>query len=444
MFEQEPAIKALDAVFWSKTISMTNILEVMPAKDRNEWNEQLRTHSTPEYEPATVRETMTALLSQREKFFAQKVDGIFRALSGSHVTNQPQGFSKRMIISRAISCYGTTNHDVTNYIHDLRCVIAKFMGRDEPLSNLTYKEIDRMNHRTKFGVWHSFDGGAFRVKLFKVGTAHMEVHPDMAWRLNQVLAWLHPMAIPPASRAKPAKPRKDYPLQQNLLSFKVIHELQKGRFNRDTKSLSFFLDGLKIDQETSLVLQYLGGVPGGAFDWKFDYEVSDALNEITRTGTVPEAKSHQFYPTKEKLAALAVDLAEIGDTDQVVEPSAGLGALAAFLPPDRTTCIEISPLHCKVLEGKGFATICADFLSWAPAQKVDRICMNPPYGDGRGREHVKHAVSILRESGRLVAILPAGLRNKTLVEGWSHTWSEVYSDEFDGTGVSVALLTLKK
>ncbi|MFD2274581.1 hypothetical protein ACFS07_35365 [Undibacterium arcticum] len=70
--------------------------------------------------------------------------------------------------------------------------------------------------------------------------------------------------------------------------------------------------------------------------------------------------------------------------------------------------------------------------------------MNPPYGDGRGREHVKHAVSILRESGRLVAILPAGLRNKTLVEGWSHTWSEVYSDEFDGTGVSVALLTLKK
>ncbi|MFD2274582.1 DUF4942 domain-containing protein [Undibacterium arcticum] len=161
-------------------------------------------------------------------FFAQKVDGIFRALSGSHVTNQPQGFSKRMIISRAISCYGTTNHDVTNYIHDLRCVIAKFMGRDEPLSNLTYKEIDRMNHRTKFGVWHSFDGGAFRVKLFKVGTAHMEVHPDMAWRLNQVLAWLHPMAIPPASRAKPAKPRKDYPLQQNLLSFKVIHELQKG------------------------------------------------------------------------------------------------------------------------------------------------------------------------------------------------------------------------
>ncbi|MFD2274583.1 DUF4942 domain-containing protein [Undibacterium arcticum] len=69
VFEQEPAIKALDAVFWSKTISMTNILEVMPAKDRNEWNEQLRTHSTPEYEPATVRETMTALLSQREKNF---------------------------------------------------------------------------------------------------------------------------------------------------------------------------------------------------------------------------------------------------------------------------------------------------------------------------------------------------------------------------------------
>ena len=42
----------------------------------------------------------------------------------------------------------------------------------------------------------------------KKGTAHFEIHPDMAWKLNCVLASMHPMAIPAEFRQKPKKQTK--------------------------------------------------------------------------------------------------------------------------------------------------------------------------------------------------------------------------------------------
>lgn len=51
-----------------------------------------------------------------------------------------------------------------------------------------------------------------------------------------------------------------------------------------------------------------------------------------------------------------------------------------------TTCVEISELHAKVLQAKGFANVInADFIEWAvSAPKFDRVVMNP-FSDGRKR-----------------------------------------------------------
>ncbi|MDN8617161.1 hypothetical protein [Variovorax ginsengisoli] len=38
-----------------------------------------------------------------------------------------------------------------------------------------------------------------------------------------------------------------------------------------------------------------------------------------------------------------------------------------------------------------------------------------------------------------MAILPASMRGKDLLEGWEGEWSGVFSNEFAGTGVSVAI-----
>jgi hypothetical protein len=47
-----------------------------------------------------------------------------------------------MIIAYLRTSYDTLDHDRTNYIHDLRCVIAKFMGQDVPFANVTCDDLN--------------------------------------------------------------------------------------------------------------------------------------------------------------------------------------------------------------------------------------------------------------------------------------------------------------
>jgi hypothetical protein len=131
LFELEPALRALDASYWSRAIELTDIFQSMPQKRRDEWHELIRDHQTPPFDRHTVIATMRDLLAQRHLFFAERVDGIFRTLSQEHVTNRPEGFGKRMILAYVYNWYVDSSR--CGYIHDLRCVIARFMGRDEPL-----------------------------------------------------------------------------------------------------------------------------------------------------------------------------------------------------------------------------------------------------------------------------------------------------------------------
>jgi len=110
------------------------------------------------------------------------------------------------------------------------------------------------------------------------------------------------------------------------------------------------------------------------------------------------------------------------------------------MPKTVTTCVEISPLHCKVLEAKGLNVVKADFLKWSSAYQFDRIVMNPPFASGRWQLHIEHAVSLLRKGGRLVAILPASAKNKDVLPGLKKTWSRVFENEFAGTSVDVVIL----
>jgi len=120
-----------------------------------------------------------------------------------------------------------------------------------------------------------------------------------------------------------------------------------------------------------------------------------------------------------------------------------MGALAAHMPPD-TLCVEQSALFCTALRAKQHVVIEADFLKWAAqaTNRFDRIVMNPPFAEGRALAHVTAAASLLSSSGRLVAILPASLRGKSLVQGCIHEWSGVIANEFDHTNVSVAIVTI--
>lgn len=443
LFDLGPAIKALDAAFWSQAIALTDVLDVMDAKSRNEWTEMIQKHVTPSFDEESVKATLKSLLMRRQEFFVDRIDGLFRALSGDHVTNVPQGFSKRMIINHVLTNYGHgsiyVDHRRVEFIHDLRVVLAKFMGRPVSKSFSTYSDVGSINHRSCYGKWQVFDGGAFKIKLHMAGTAHLEIHPQMAYRLNQALASKYPHAIPAQHRTKQPAKAAEFELRSDLIDPGVLHELSQGRMQQDGKTL-VFSDALST--EAQRILLYLGGVQTSRGMWSFDYLLDGVIGEVVRFGALPEQKSHQYYPTAEVLANLAVDMLDVGDGDECLEPQAGQGALADLLPKERTTCVEISPLHAAVLKAKGHRTVCEDFLQWQPGRTFQKIAMNPPFSDGRWLMHLRHAASMLAGSGRLVAILPASARGKTLVDGFAHEWSETFSDQFEGTGVNVAILKL--
>lgn len=492
LFQIPGAVASLNAEFWQKALSMTDVYEYMPNNRREEWNKQILNPQgikaprisqldlrdgveqkewtvapLPDFEEDAVRPTIMALINARHQFFSERVDGIFRALSGEHVTNRPEGFGKRMILARVFNEWGSTEYKTSGYIQDLRIVIAKFMGRDEPRWNATDAAL--LAARRRPGEWFTLDGGALRVRAYLKGTAHLEVHPEMAWRLNCILAQLYPLAIPPQFRQKPKRKTKDFVLMGKPLPFAVLGVLasmkveehrpkQYDRWselreplttNPYNRRFEWRDDGKAVLSQAEKVLESIGGVKVMAGPhqniaiWEFDYDPGSVLDEIIASGCIPDHQSHQYYPTPDNLAELAESILEIGPEHKCLEPSAGQGGLAKYMPADRTTCVEISKLHCTVLEAKGFNVEQADFIAWADTVKYpifDRVLMNPPFSEGRWLAHVEAAASLVQKGGRLVAILPSGARNKDILPGWDVEWTQIFDNEFGGTSVSVVIL----
>jgi hypothetical protein len=463
LFNLEGAVGQLNGDFWNRALRLTDVIDYMPQKRREEWYEQIKNPlgrkknkytqeaelpALPDFEEDTVRGTLSGLLASRHKFLAERVDGIFRALSRTHVTNRPEGFSKRMIIA-GVHSYGTAGQ-----INDLRCVIAKFMGRDEPKHGATEPVIKAAGRHN--GEWMAIDGNSLRIRVYGgVGTAHLEVHPEMSWRLNAILASLYPAAIPSQFREKPKnrKKVKDFELFDKPLPHAVIAMLAEMRNVRErvmpewperyidvpmARVMGYGDKDKATQAEAEKVLVAIGAVKIKHY-WQFDYQPGEVLDQIVCSGCIPDQKSHQFYPTPEPVAMAAIELADIQPGQSCLEPSAGQGGLADLMP--KPVCIEISELHCEILKAKGHYVECADFLKWKATGKYDRIVMNPPYSEGRWQAHIEHASTMLADGGRLVAILPASAKGKDVLPGLKHEWSQVYNNEFAGTSVSVVVLS---
>lgn len=466
-FKLEQGVAALNARYWRESLELTDVLDFMPSKRREEWFDSIHKMETPDFEESTVRATLRELLAARMDFLAEKVDGIFRALSKTHITNQPEGFGKRMILTGVTDSWGSYGRQQTGHINDLRQVIAKFMGRDEPDWNASNRvvEIARENHR---GEWVAVDGGALRIRCYLNGNAHLEVHPDMAWRLNEILHHLYPTAIPSRFRQKPKRKVKEFTLMERPLPFAVLSALssieptydepERNENGRPITRPRLNLKKLRFRTRTNhdkhvvveaeSVLEMLGGVRmnRNASTWfEFDYEPGSVLKEIACSGCIPDHKSHQFYPTPKSIAWDALEIADIQPGHQCLEPSAGTGNIADLIDRSaKLTCVEISKLHCQILESKGLAVEQADFLQWVALWDYDRIVMNPPYSQGRWQAHIEHAATMLAPGGILVAILPSSAKGKDVLPGMSLTWSRVYENQFRGASVDVVIMKAER
>lgn len=467
MFDTEHtarALKALDASYWSQALAATDVLDCMPAKRRDEWHEQIAKFNVPPFTEATLRSTMREHLAARHRYFAERVDGLFRALSPDHKTNMAAGFRSKMILTGITDSFWHSSTRV-DYLVDLRIVVARFMGRaidrEYDVRELTRKLIESARRHSR-GDWVSVDGGSIELRLYANGNCHVRVHDELAWRLNAVLASVNPGAIPESNQTRPAytgkrtataKPAPTLMLRP--LPFAVLKVF--AEFNTRERDLGpnewhgdHGFDGLDkhVRAEVLQVLASIGGVEvvdshlaRACGRVRFDYDPADVIREIVRSGCVPDQKAHQFYPTPPDLAARVVVLAEIGPDDRVLEPSAGQGGIADLLPPESAiVCVEASALHCTVLRAKGFARVIhGDFLETV-VEYVDRVVMNPPFDRGQWRAHVDHAGSLLTWSNRsrLVAVLPESAARSDVLAGWTRTWSEPIA--FTGTSIEVVIL----
>ncbi len=196
---------------------------------------------------------------------------------------------------------------------------------------------------------------------------------------------------------------------------------------------------------------------------------SNKVREMELSMVGRKADGLDFFPTPQDVADQMVEAADITPEMAVLEPSAGMGHLAdriraAGAEPD---VIEISPDRRELLQEKGYNiqdvnnfldmkprefftfgdifrapdgtegvmrgsggmgsgrvglySEAGELINWFNREELtgvrhrglmsgyDRIIMNPPFSNRRDAEHVKHAYSLLRPGGRIVAIMGEGV-----------------------------------
>lgn len=320
-------------------------------------------------------------------------------------------------------------------------------GCEDPFFN-TYGELS--NARQDFcGEWVELMGGVLRIKAFKRGTLHVEVHPEIANRLNIALAYIYPNELPDEATLK--KPRRksgfgSMPIirskvPQQVRSYLALcrqKKLDNGLWQVVAAAYTVKIDGI-VRRLITEVMHQIGGYEHGN-EYLFDFPPMEVISKIVATGEVPDKISHQFYPTPNDLANEFVEWLELNDSMSCYESSAGTGALARQMPL-QTHCIEIDALRCMTLDKQGFEVTKGDFLRLSPSDMhgpVDAVVMNPPFAGRAWQDHVEHAVQYVKEGGLIGAILPMGAISKMPeLAGTKVTYSEIKVGRFPGTSIEV-------
>lgn len=187
----------------------------------------------------------------------------------------------------------------------------------------------------------------------------------------------------------------------------------------------------------------------------------EAMRETLKAGVAVQVVSApQLFPTPADLARRMVDAADLQPWQTVLEPSAGTGAILRAIEDAApmgvsVQAVEINPQLSASLHTSA-AVRCADFLACnGDLGTFDRIVMNPPFADSQDIEHVRHAYHMLREGGRLVAIMSEGPffrqdRKATEFRAWldeiGGTSEQLPPDTFkeSGTGVNTRLVVIDR
>lgn len=144
----------------------------------------------------------------------------------------------------------------------------------------------------------------------------------------------------------------------------------------------------------------------------FPNDAQPYIDRLMGGESVNIKKEFQFFATPDKLADELVRLAEISVGHDVLEPSAGQGAIIEAVHRVDAICVdycEIMDVNCEVLAKKvvdGMNANCVgyDFLKFNVPVKWDRIVANPPFSKNQDIDHIRQMYHYLKAGGRIVTI----------------------------------------
>ncbi|HHG3201670.1 TPA: PLxRFG domain-containing protein [Vibrio parahaemolyticus] len=145
---------------------------------------------------------------------------------------------------------------------------------------------------------------------------------------------------------------------------------------------------------------------------------------------------NDFFPTPEAEVKKLIDLADIKPGMKVLEPSAGMGHIADQIAALNGVDLDVGELAftlSELLEEKGHNVVAGDFLEYNAGEVYDRIVMNPPFSNDADIHHINHALTMLKDGGKLVAITSsmAGNRGNTTNKNFRRYLDEVGAEEIN-------------
>jgi len=175
----------------------------------------------------------------------------------------------------------------------------------------------------------------------------------------------------------------------------------------------------KLYQEVAGAIQAIGGkwkggkVAGFVFPSGYESKIEELLGKVASGESTNLKKDFQFFATPAALADRLVQMAVICNTDLVLEPSAGQGAIIEaiqrnvnlIIPVDY---IELMDINRTILSSKKLRAeqlIVNDFLDLEDSEnEYDVIVANPPFTKNQDIDHIRKMYSVLKTGGRIVTL----------------------------------------
>ena len=224
--------------------------------------------------------------------------------------------------------------------------------------------------------------------------------------------------------------------------------------------------GKQLDRKEYVQVNQMFEALGGKWNKKakghvFSENPKVLVDNAVSTGgfSFEKPTKYGFFPTPSKLAKEVVARTDIKAGMLVLEPSAGLGAIAfeagSVVGVDNVHCVELQEKNVILLRKTFKNVIQGDFMGVPVNPIYDRVVMNPPFEKQADIDHVIRAYSFLKAGGVLTAILSAGtsFRTNRKAEDF-RTWIKTLGSKIEdlpegsfkesGTMTNTVIVTLKK